>query len=176
MSNSTSNWSLPDTLQNVSQYNNIYLGKNVQFADSIAYVTNLGYVKKYNDKLFGKNGCSTNVFNDSEASKVNVKGLSFGADIIIKDIKLKMGSDMKETDYCGKEGSNILVNQYDDNNNKYIGCYKQDASLIIDNTNKSPYYNYKSCERLARDKGNQYFGIANSDGSGHGNCILSCVW
>lgn len=173
MSNSTSNWSLTDSLQNVFQYNNIYLGKNVQFADSIAYVTKLGYVKKYNGNLSEKNGCSTYIFNDSEAKKVKINGFSFGADIVINDLKLKMGTDMKETDYCGNEGSNILVNQYDNNENSYVGCYKQDESLIIDDTNLNPYYNYESCKQLARGKGNQYFGIANSDVSGYGNCVLS---
>jgi len=164
-----------DVRQNKSQYDNFYLGKNVEFKNSqVAYVTNLGYIRKYKDKyslIAGKNGCPTKVLKDQSAMNTSINKKE-NSEIIINGVKLIIGPDMVENAFCGKEGSNVIVNQIPSINDKYNGCFKQDASLPAFYPNNK-FYSYDSCKQLANEKGKQYFGIANSDNKGYGNCVLT---
>jgi hypothetical protein len=165
---------LNDVRKNKSQYENIYLGKNVEFKNSqVAYVTNLGYIRKYKDKyslISGKNGCPKSVFKDQHTIKVSINKKE-NSEINVNGVKLIIGPDMVENAYCGKEGSNVIVTQNPSINDTYKGCFVQDASLLAFNPDNK-FYSYDSCKQLANEKGKQYFGIANSDNKGYGNCVL----
>ena len=158
-----------------SQYKNNYLGKNVEFKNSqVAYVTNLGYIRKYKDKyslISGKNGCPKSVFKDKHTMKVSINKKE-NSEINVNGVKLIIGPDMVENAYCGKEGSNVIVTQIPNINDAYKGCFDQDASLPAFNPDNK-FYSYDSCKKLANEKGKQYFGIANSDNKGYGNCVLT---
>ena len=161
-------------LLNASQLKNKFLGKNVRFSDANAYVTKGGYVRKYKPdyKSFKTSGCPTTFINDPDAMKIQINELSIGTKIIIRDVQLIIGKDMMDNTHCGKENLNIIVNHHDSLTETDVGCFLQNTALpIIDANNK--YYSYESCKQMAFDNGKQYFGIANSDSKGYGNCVLA---
>ena len=109
---------------------NPYLNKNIRFTSGQTfYVTNQG-VAKYipatiSASILGKNGCS------SEIVPINIPWsdsyLSATA-IIPTNPSLVVGTQMKENQACGSEGSNIYVNKIvNEITSKYVGCFKDDV-------------------------------------------------
>ncbi len=141
--------------------NNIYLNKNIRFKNSdgtfvYAYVTNKGVVKKFADltmfqQTAGLNGCPTQNYVDVNiawTSAYDVPGTSIQMPTIgnTKGPKLTVGAPMKTRQSCGSEGSNVLVDIFNDTPvSRYIGCFDNQVPYELGNSfynGNEPFLNY----------------------------------
>ena len=109
---------------------NPYLNKNIRFTSGQTfYVTNQGVAKYIPDtisaSILGKNGCPIQIvpidipWSDSYLNPTA---------IIPTNPSLVVGTQMKENQACGSEGSNIYVNKIvNEISSKYVGCFKDDV-------------------------------------------------
>jgi hypothetical protein len=157
-------------------FTNPYIGKNVQFADCIAYITKHGYIRRYqNSNIIGKNNCPMDILTDINIQKISILNLRYNDRVdISQNLKLFIGEDITENSYCGFEITNIEVERTDVNRSNYYGCF--DYANNISNNNPYPdnkFYTYESCKSLAVNTGNNYFGLYETDQNGVGKCIVS---
>jgi hypothetical protein len=159
-----------DTLQN-----NPYLEKNVQFADCIAYITKHGYIRRYkNLNVIDKNKCPLEITSDDNIKQISIMNLRYNDPVNILNLTLPIGEDITETNYCGLEGSSIAVNVSNTVSETYYKCF--DSANNIRNNNPYPdnqFYTFESCKTLAVNKGNNYFGLYETDQNGFGKCIIT---
>jgi hypothetical protein len=163
--------------------NNPYLGKNVKFNNGmIGYVTEQGILKPYENydiykNTAGINGCPTGFTSIDIPWNNYIQG-----DNIPTNPSLLVGSNMRQGESCGYEGSNVYVSKLvSQPNSSYIGCFKN----ISDNTNSSDNTSvnamipgpinttFEKCQDYALNNGYNYFGLQNYQSDGTFNCVLS---
>ena len=108
---------------------NPYLNKFIRFITGhVFYVTNQGvakYIPNMNNSIMGKNGCSSKIIPiDIPWSDAYLSATA----IIPTNPSLVVGTQMKENQACGSEGSNVYVNKIvNEITSKYVGCFKDDV-------------------------------------------------
>lgn len=159
---------------------NIYLNKNITINNSDGqmpvvssgiggYVTGKGIFKNYADQATfdataGKNGCPVEVIKD-------VKFNNFSS-------LLSNGTDMKQGQSCGSEGTNVYVsNVLTDPKVEYTSCYYNTNPT---NNTTSPVmtpldglYTFDDCKQYAIDNGKQYFSMRGTpDANSKSTCLI----
>jgi hypothetical protein len=159
--------------------NNPYLNKYIRFkTGEIYYVNKKGVAKKVKNNsilnsIAGKNGCPDKNFTDIDIPwnyNYNIPG-----QILPTNPPLVIGTEMKQNQSCGFEGSNLYVNSMINNPKiTYKGCYlEQDnnpnMTLVGDGN-----YSFEDCQEYAIDQGFQFFALQNvNKDTGLGHCAVS---
>jgi hypothetical protein len=159
---------------------NIYLNKNITINNSDGqmpvvssgiggYVTGKGIFKNYADQATfdataGKNGCPVEVMKD-------VKFNNFSS-------LLSNGTDMKQGQSCGNEGTNVYVsNILTDPKVEYARCYYNtnpaDNTTTPVTTPLDGLYTFDDCKQYATDNGKQYFSMRGTpDANSKSTCLI----
>ena len=167
--------------------NNTYLNKNIQFSDGkTMYVTQQGMAKLYEypsvfQTTAGKNGCPL----PKDVIKLNHNDPNYnkpGFNLDTIKPVLKVGTNMKAGQTCGKEGQNVFVNTILSKtpSQTYYGCFGDDpvdrTMTFIGNTpgnNSSPDFDYNDCKNSAMHEGYRYFSLQGIDSkTGKGYCAV----
>ena len=173
-------------LKNKNVIMNLKLPTSKKPVEVTGYVNNVGYLRPYipgvdyQSTTYGKNGCPSYMSSKNITKPVSTTESDNGWGYNVNTNPKLFYSEwyaMQPGQACGFEGENLYVDSIGS-----LGSYEisyNNYGYLASGVSPQSYggndqYSFETCETLAIERGNQYFGLANYNSStGLGECILA---